>query len=410
MARRDERDLWVALDIGTSKCRVLVGQVMPEGHMEVISEGVAECRGVSRGDVVNIEATITAIRRAVENAEQLGSCRIGSVNVGTSGPHIQGHNSTGVAPVRGREVTQKDVESVIDAAKAVLIPADQRIFHVIPQEFMVDGRDGIHDAVGMHGVRLEARVHLITGSEGAQLNVRKCVERSDLVLDNLFVPHITAAEAVLLPEERSLGVGLIDMGAGISDISVHRGGAIRHSAVLAMGGNLVTNDISMAFRTPAPSAELIKIEHGCAWPQMVTGNDVIEVRGVGDGPVRQLSRQTLSEVIWARYDEIFRFIQRELRRSETDEMIKSGGLVLTGGAAAMPGVVELAEQIFNIPVRIGLPHNIAGPEALLRDPSAAAAAGLLLAAHRIGFQRPPDNAVNAAQWLKSAKEWFAKNF
>ena len=224
------------------------------------------------------------------------------------------------------------------------------------------------------------------------------------------MPHITAAEAVLLPEERSLGVGLIDIGAGISDISVHRGGAIRHSAVLAMGGNLVTNDISMAFRTPSPSAELIKIEHGCAWPQMVTGNDVIEVRGVGDGPVRQLSRQTLSEVIWARYDEIFRFILRELRRSETEEMIKSGGLVLTGGAAAMPGVVELAEQIFNIPVRIGLPHNIAGPEALLRDPSAAAAAGLLLAAHRIGFQRPPENAVNAAQWLKSVKEWFAKNF
>lgn len=410
MARREERDLWVALDVGTSKCRVLVGQAMPEGHLEVVSDGIAECRGVNRGDVVNIEATIASIRRAVENAEQLGGCRIASVNVGTSGPHIQGHNSTGVAPVRGREVSQKDVESVTDAARAVLIPADQRIFHVIPQEFMVDGRDGIHDPVGMHGVRLEARVHLISGSEGARLNVQKCVERSDLIVDNLFVPHITSAESVLLPEERALGVGLIDIGAGTSDIAIYRGGAIRHSAVLAMGGNLVTNDISMAFRTPAPSAEQIKIEHGCAWPQLVTGNDAIEVRGVGDGPVRQLSRQTLAEVIWARYDEIFRYVQRELRRSETDEMIKSGGLVLTGGAAAMPGIVELAEQIFEIPVRVGYPQNIIAPDSVTRDPSAAAVVGVLLAAHRVGVHRPRDTSRNAAHWLRGAKDWFARNF
>jgi cell division protein FtsA len=410
MARREERDLWVALDVGTSKCRVLVGQAMPEGHLEVVSDGIAECRGVNRGDVVNIEATIASIRRAVENAEQLGGCRIVSVNVGTSGPHIQGHNSTGVAPVRGREVSQKDVESVTDAARAVLIPADQRIFHVIPQEFMVDGRDGIHDPVGMHGVRLEARVHLISGSEGARLNVQKCVERSDLIVDNLFVPHITSAESVLLPEERALGVGLIDIGAGTSDIAIYRGGAIRHSAVLAMGGNLVTNDISMAFRTPAPSAEQIKIEHGCAWPQLVTGNDAIEVRGVGDGPVRQLSRQTLAEVIWARYDEIFRYVQRELRRSETDEMIKSGGLVLTGGAAAMPGIVELAEQIFEIPVRVGYPQNIVAPESVTRDPSAAAVVGVLLAAYRVGVHRPRDTTHNATQWLRGMKDWFARNF
>lgn len=410
MARREERELLVGLDIGTSKCRVVIGQVMPEGQVEVVGEAAVPCRGVNRGDVVNIEATISSIRRAVENAEQMAGCRVHAVHVGISGTHLQSHNSTGVAPVRGREVSQKDVESVIDAARAVLIPADQRIFHVIPQEYMVDGRDGIHEPVGMHGVRLEARVHMITGSETAQLNIRKCVERSDLVLDRLIVPHLASAEAVLLPEERSLGVALVDLGAGTSDIAVFRGGAIRHSAVLALGGNLVTNDISVAFRTPAPSAEVIKIEYGCALPQWVAGNDVIEVRGVGDGPSRQLSRQTLAEVIRPRYEEIFRFIRKELHRSETYDFIGGGGVVLTGGAAAMPGVTELAESIFEVPVRLGLPQNIRGMGELTRDPGAAAAVGLLLLAHRETAANGSEPVKAAGDWFRRVREWVAGNF
>lgn len=410
MPRRDERELLVGLDIGTSKCVVVIGQVMPEGGVEVVGEASAPNRGVNRGDVVNIDATVQSIRRAVENAEQMAGCRAQSVHVGMSGTHLQSRNSTGVAPVRGREVTQKDVESVIDAARAVLIPADQRILHVIPQEYMVDGRDGIHEPVGMFGVRLEARVHMISGSESAQLNIRKCVESCDLTLDRLIVPHLAASEAVLLPEEKTLGVCMVDLGAGTADIAVFRGGAVRHTAVLALGGNLVTNDISVAFRTPHQFAEEIKIAYGCALPEMVAASDVIEVRGVGDGPVRQLSRHTLAEVIKPRYEEIFRFLRKELQRSETYEMVAGGGVVLTGGASAMPGVQELAEAVFEVPVRIGLPQNIRGLNDLARDPGYATAVGLLLHGHRAAPRSIAGQERHPSYWVRRIKEWVAGNF
>jgi cell division protein FtsA len=410
MPRREDRELLVGLDIGTSKCVAVIGQVMPEGEVEVVGEATAPNRGVNRGDVVNIDATVQAIRRAVENAEQMAGCRAQSVHVGMSGTHLQSRNSTGVAPVRGREVTQKDVESVIDAARAVLIPADQRILHVIPQEYMVDGRDGIHEPVGMFGVRLEARVHMICGSESAQLNIRKCVENCELTLDQLIVPHLAASEAVLLPEEKSLGVCMVDLGAGTADLAVFKGGAVRHTAVLALGGNLVTNDISVAFRTPHLFAEEIKIAYGCALPEMVPAGEVIEVRGVGDGPVRQLSRHTLAEVIRPRYEEIFRFLRKELHRSETYDMVAGGGVVLTGGASAMPGIQELAESVFEVPVRIGLPQNIRGLNERARDPAYATAVGLLMYGHREMPRRELGGERHAGYWVRRVKDWVAGNF
>ncbi|HUS24040.1 MAG TPA: cell division protein FtsA, partial [Candidatus Binatia bacterium] len=264
MAKREERNLLVGLDIGTSKCVAVIGQLMPEGHIEIVGRGEHPTKGgLSRGDVVNIEATVTAIRRAMENAEHMANCRAQSVYVGISGTHIECRNSTGVAPVRAREVSDKDVEHVIDAARAVAIPADKRILHVIPQEFVVDGREGIHEPVGMFGVRLEAKVHMVTGSVSAAQNIYKCVETCGLTVDKLILQHLASSYAVLLPDERDLGVCMVDIGGGTSDIAVFKGGAIRHTAVLPIAGNQVTNDISVAFRTPTQSAEEIKVKYGC---------------------------------------------------------------------------------------------------------------------------------------------------
>ncbi|MFP5358040.1 MAG: cell division protein FtsA [Gammaproteobacteria bacterium] len=411
MARREERRLLVGLDIGTSKCVAVIGQMLPEGQIEIVGEASAPCRGMNRGDVVNIEATVQAIRRAVENAEQMAGCRAQSVYIGISGSHIKSFNSTGVAPVRAREVSEKDVESVIDAARAILVPADQKILHVIPQEFMVDGRDGIHEPVGMFGVRLEAKVHMVTGSVSAAQNIFKCVETCGLHVDQLIVQHLASAEAVLLPEERNLGVCMVDIGAGTSDIAVFKGGSIRHTAVIPLAGNLVTNDISVAFRTPTQFAEEIKLQFGSALPELVSGGEDIEVKGVGDGQSRRLARHTLAEVIKPRYEEIFRYIRKELYRSECYEMIAGGGIVLTGGAAGIPGVLQLAESVFELPVRLGVPHDVRGLNDIARNPAYATAVGLLLYGRQLQAPRSlrlPDN--GAGYWLKRVKDWFAGNF
>ena len=377
MAKKEARNLLVGIDIGTSKCVAVIGELMPDGHIEVVGEGSAPARGMNRGDVVNIEATVKSIRRAVENAEHMAGCRAQSVYVGISGTHIKSFNSTGVAPVRGREVSEKDVESVIDAARAIAIPADQKILHVVPQEFVVDGREGIHEPVGMFGVRLEAKVHMVTGSVSAAQNIYKCVESCGLQVDKLILQHLASSYAVLLPDERDLGICMVDIGGGTSDIAVFKGGAIRHTAVLPIAGNQVTNDISVAFRTPAQSAEEIKVNFGCALPHLTAPGEEIEVRSVGDNPPRRLSRLTLSEVIKPRYEELFRFIRKELHRSDWYDVI-AGGVVLTGGSAQMPGVVELAEQVFEVPVRLGSPHNVQGLKEVVRDPAYATAVGLLL--------------------------------
>lgn len=408
MARREERNLLIGLDVGTSKCVAVIGQLMPEGHIEVVGEGSAPSRGMNRGDVVNIEAMIQSIRRAVENAEQMAGCRAQSVYVGISGTHIECKNSTGVAPVRAREVSEKDVEQVIDSARAIAIPANRKILHVIPQEFMVDGRSGILEPVGMFGVRLEAKVHMVTGSESAAQNIYKCVESCGLRVDKLILQHLASSYAVLLPEERDMGICLVDIGAGTSDIAVFKGGSIRHTSVLPIAGNLVTNDISIAFRTPVQHAEEIKTQHGCALPQMTDDGDEIEVKGVGDSPPRRLSRDTLAEVIKARYRELFEHVRRDLHHSDWYDVI-AGGVVLTGGSARMPGVQELAEEVLEVPVRVGLPQNVQGLKDVVRNPAYATAVGLLL----YGKQNLPKTARaqdGAAYLAQRIGNWFKGNF
>ena len=409
MARREERKLLVGVDIGTSKCTAVVGQLLPEGNVEIVGYGSAASRGMTRGDVVNIELTTQAIKRAVENAEHMANCRAQSVFVGISGTHIRSLNSAGVAPVRAGSVSERDVDSVMDAARAIAIPSDQKILHVIPQEFVVDGREGIHDPVGMHGVRLEAKVHVVTGSISAAQNIYKCIESCGLKVDKLILQHLASSYATLLPDERELGVAMLDIGAGTTDIAVFRGGTIRHTAVLPIAGNQVTNDISVAFRTPAPYAEELKVHYGCALPQFAGSHEEIEVKGVGDAPSRRLSRLTLAEVIKPRYEELFRFVRKELQRSDWYELL-AGGVVLTGAAAQMPGVIELAEDVFELPVRLGVPQNVEGLKDVLRDPAYATAAGLLLYGRQNQPQQTATPGEGLGAWVQRVNDWIKGTF
>lgn len=409
MARREERKLLVGVDIGTSKCTAVVGQLLPEGNVEIVGYGSAASRGMNRGDVVNIDLTSQAIKRAVENAEHMANCRAQSVFVGISGTHIRSLNSAGVAPVRAGSVSERDVDSVMDAARAIAIPSDQKILHVIPQEFVVDGREGIHDPVGMHGVRLEAKVHVVTGSISAAQNIYKCIESCGLKVDKLILQHLASSYATLLPDERELGVAMLDIGAGTTDIAVFRGGTIRHTAVLPIAGNQVTNDISVAFRTPAPYAEELKVQYGCALPQFAGSHEEIEVKGVGDAPSRRLSRLTLAEVIKPRYEELFRFVRKELQRSDWYELL-AGGVVLTGAAAQMPGVIELAEDVFELPVRLGVPQNVEGLKDVLRDPAYATAAGLLLYGRQNQPQQTAAPGEGWSAWMQRINDWIKGNF
>lgn len=409
MAKREVRNLLVGLDIGTTKCVAVIGQVMPEGEIDIVGHGEHASRGLSRGEVVNIDATVQAIRRAVENAEHMANCRAQSVYVGISGPHIQSGNSLGLAAIRQREVTERDVEAAIETAKAIPMPADRRILHVIPQEFVIDGQRGIHDPVGQYGVRLEANVHVIHGSSSSIQNLSKCVEACGLRVDRLILQHLAAAESVLTPDEREAGVCVVDIGGGTSDIAVFRGGAIRHTAVLPVAGNHVTNDISMAFRVPAQQAEEVKVQFGCAMPQMAPAHEEIEIRGLGEGGSRRLSRLTLAEVIKPRYEELFRFVRKELQRSEWLPAIPAG-IVLTGAAAKLPGVAELAEEVFELPVRLGTPLGITASEDVLRNPAYATAVGLLM----YGRQNLPRAAASkeggAGYMVQRIGAWLKGNF
>ncbi len=409
MAKREARNLLVGLDIGTSKVTCIVGEVMPEGHVEIVGLGTHPSRGLKRGVVVNIEATTQAIRRAVEEAELMAGCRAQSVFVGISGAHIKSHNSVGVVPVRSREVSEKDVESVIEGGRAIAIPADQKVLHVVPQEFVVDGQEGIQEPVGMFGVRLEAKVHIVTGSESAAQNVQKCVESCGLHVDKLCLNHMASAYAVLMPDERELGVCMVDIGGGTSDIAVFKGGAVRHTAVLPVAGDQVTNDISVAFRTPTQAAEDIKLKFGCALPQLLPFDEEIEVPSVGENPPRRLSRITLSEVIRPRYEELFRLIRKELHRSDWYDSV-AGGVVLTGGACYLPGVQELAEEVFELPVRLGLPQNVIGVRDVGKSPAYATAVGLLQYGRQ--FQAPKElrHDPGLAYWVQRIGQWFKGNF
>jgi cell division protein FtsA len=377
MPRKSDKNLIVGLDIGTSKVVAIVGEVSPGGEIEIIGIGSHASRGLKKGVVVNIESTVQSIQRAVEEAELMAGCEIHSVYAGIAGSHIRSLNSHGIVAIRDNEVTASDVERVIDAARAVAIPADQKILHILPQEFIIDNQEGIREPVGMSGVRLEARVHMVTGAVSAAQNIVKCVRRCGLEVDDVILQQLASAQAVLTEDEKELGVCLCDIGGGTTDIAVFVNGSIHHSAVIPIAGDQVTNDIAIALRTPTHHAEDIKIKYACALTQLANPDETIEVPSVGDRPPRRLVRQTLAEVVEPRYEELFSLVQAELKRSGFEEMV-AAGVVLTGGGAKMEGVIELAEEVFHLPVRLGSPQHVAGLVDVIRNPVYSTGVGLLL--------------------------------
>ena len=411
MARKADKDVIVGLDIGTSKVVALVGEITPDGAIEVIGLGSQPSRGLKKGVVVNIESTVQSIQRAVEEAELMADCEINAVYAGIAGSHVRSLNSHGVVAIRDREVTHGDVEHVIDAAKAVAIPADQRILHVLPQEFVIDGQEGIRDPIGMSGVRLEAKVHIVTGADSAAQNIIKCVQRCGLAVEDVVLEQLASSYAVLTDDEKELGVCLVDVGGGTTDIAVFGNGAIRHTAVIPIAGDQVTNDIAVSMRTPTQYAEDIKIRYACALSQLANPDESIEVPSVGDRPARRLARQTLAEIVEPRYEELFNLIREELRRSGFEEAI-AAGIVLTGGSARMEGAIELAEEIFHVPVRLGMPGHVKGLGDVVRNPIYSTGVGLLLYARENSAPASGAAALggNVAGVFDRMKSWFKGNF
>jgi cell division protein FtsA len=411
MPKRSERSLIVGLDIGTSKVVALVGEVQADATLEVIGIGSHPSRGLKKGVVVNIESTVQSIQRAVEEAELMAGCEIHSVFTGIAGSHVRSLNSHGIVAIRDKEVTEADVLKVIDAAKAVAIPADQKILHVLPQEYIIDSQEGIRDPIGMSGVRLEARVHIVTGADSAAQNIIKCVERCGLQVEDIVLEQLASSYAVLTDDEKDLGVCIVDVGGGTTDIAVFSQGAIRHTAVIPIAGDQVTNDIAVSMRTPTQYAEDIKIRYACALSQLANPDETIEVPSVGDRPSRRLARQTLAEVVQPRYEELYTLIRDELRRSGFEEVI-AAGLVVTGGSAKMEGAVDLAEEVFHTPVRLGVPQFVKGLNDVVSNPIHATGVGLLLfGKERLGAEyggRPLAGSVKTA--VERMRQWFQGNF
>ena len=407
----ESKDLIVGLDIGTSKIVALVAEATPEGGLNIIGMGQSPSRGLKKGVVVNIEATVSAIQRALEEAELMANCKITHVYTGIAGSHIKAQNSSGMLPIRDREVSQADVDRVIEIARALNIPADQQVLHVLPQEFIIDGQDGVREPLGMSGVRLEVKVHIVTGAVSAAQNIVKCVRRCGLEVKDLVLQPLASSHAVLNEDEKDLGVCIVDIGGGTTDIAVFTRGAIQHVAVIPIAGDQITNDIAMTLRTPTREAEDLKIQHGIALRQLADPKEMIEVPGIGERGPRMLSKQLLSEVIEPRVEELFSLVQAELRRSGFEEQISSG-LVLTGGSSLMRGMVELAEEVFHMPVRIGVPEYIGGFSERVRNPRFATGVGLLLAGlekHEID-EAARIQGASFKQILERMKTWFQQNF
>ncbi|ANF57543.1 cell division protein FtsA [Halotalea alkalilenta] len=375
----------VGLDIGTSKVVAIVGQPTDDGGIEIAGIGSHPSRGMKKGVVINIESTVQSIQRAIEEAELMAGCDIHSVFVGIAGSHISSMNSDGVVAIKEREVTPYDIDRVIDSARARAVSEGQRILHVLPQEYAIDAQEGIREPLGMSGVRLEARVHLVTAALNAVQNIEKCVRRCGLEVDDIILEQLASSHAVLTEDERELGVCMVDIGGGTTDIAVFTEGAIRHTAVIPIAGDQVTNDIAMALRTPTQYAEDIKVKYACALTQLASSDDIIRVPGVGDRPSRELSRQELAQVVEPRYEELFTLVREELRRSGFEDLI-AAGVVLTGGTSRMEGVTELAEEIFHMPVRIASPQNVRGLADVVRNPIYSTGVGLLLYGMRHSHQ------------------------
>ena len=410
MSRKNEKKMVVGLDIGTSKVVALVGEAAADGSMEVIGVGMHPSRGLKKGVVVNIESTVQSIQHAIEEAERTAGCQIHSVHTGIAGSHIRSLNSHGIVPIRDKEVTQEDIDRVIEAAGAVAIPTDQKVLHILAQEFLIDHQEGIREPIGMSGVRLEARVHMVTDAVSAAHNIVKCVERCSLEVDDIVLQPLASARAVLTEDERELGVCLVDIGGGTTDLAVFVNGAIQHSAVIPIAGDQVTNDIAVAFRTPTQFAESLKIQHATCLTALAPADQEIDVPSVGERAPRRLSMQTLAEVVEARYEELFGLVQAELRRSGFEDML-AAGIVLTGGSSRIRGAVELAEEIFHVPVRAGTSLAVTGLQEVLANPACSTAVGLLLVgAEARGPVRTGPLRENRQGLFARMKAWFQGNF
>jgi len=411
MSKKEESRLIVGLDIGTSKVLAIVGEVNVDGDVEIIGYGHHPATGMRKGVVANIEETVTAIQRAVEEAELMAGCQIYSVFAGIAGAHINSFNSHGVVAVRDSEVDENDVDRVIESAKAVAIPNDQSILHVLPQEYIIDGQEGIRYPIGMNGIRLEANLHMVTASVSSEKNIEKCIRRCGLEVDDIILEQLASCESVLTMDEKELGVCLVDIGGGTTDIAVYSEGAVRHTAVIPVAGDQITNDIAIALRTPTASAEEIKKRYGCALRQLAAVDESIEVQTVGDRPPRKLSKQTLSEVVEPRIEELFELIRVDLRRNGFDHLIRSG-VVLTGGSSKMEGMIELAEEIFHLPVRLGMPKYLGGLSEVVKNPIYSTGVGLVQFGHanQSGPKKKAKTESKVSSILQRVKHWFQGNF
>ena len=401
--------IMVGLDIGTSKVVAIVAELGLEGEIDIIGIGSHPSKGLKKGVVVNIETTVDSIQRAIEEAELMAGCQIERVYAGIAGSHIRGLNSHGIVAIRDKEVFQADIERVIDAAQAVAIPADQKVLHVLPQEYVIDDQEGVKEPLGMSGVRLEAKVHLITCAVNAHQNIEKCIRKCGLEVEDIILEQLASGDAVLTEDEKDLGVCLVDIGGGTTDIAIFSEGAIRHTAVIPIAGDQVTNDIAMALRTPTPNAEEIKIKYACALGSLAQENETIKIPSVGDRSDRDLSRQALAEVVEPRYEELFSLVQAELRRSGFEDLV-AAGIVLTGGTSKIEGAIELAEEIFHMPVSLGKPKNVAGLSDIVRNPIYSTAVGLL----HYGAKQQTRGSVNNPKQksegiINQFKSWFTGN-
>jgi len=400
----------VGLDIGTSKVVALVAELTPDGNFDVIGVGQTASKGLKKGVVVNIEATVLSIQKALEEAEVMADRRIVQVFTGIAGNHIVSFNSSGMVAIRDKEVGPSDVERVLETAKAINIPTDQQILHILVQEFIIDGQEDVREPIGMSGLRLEVQVHIVTGAVSAAQNIVKCVRRCGLEVNDLILQPLASSLAVLTEDEKELGVALIDIGGGTTDIAIYCQGSIRHTAVIPIAGDQITNDIAMALRTPTLEAEDLKIQYGIARQEMADPNIMIEVAGVGDREPRPMSKQALAAVIEPRVEELFILVRDVMRESGYEELVASG-IVLTGGSALMPGMVELAEQVFLRPARIGVPEYRGHLYEVLRSPRFSTSIGLLLEgqAQLLRGRRVADSGTFEGV-VTRLKEWFTGNF
>jgi len=410
MSKKPDKNIIVGLDIGTSKVVAIVGEITPEGCVEVIGLGQTSSHGLKKGVVVNIESTVEAIQYVMEEAELMAGCAIQSVYTGMAGSHIRSLNSHGVVAIRDHEVSQIDVDKVIEAAKAVAIPADQKILHILPKEFIIDSQEGIKEPIGMSGVRLEVNVHMVTGNASAAQNIVKCVRRCGLEVEDIILSQLASSYAVLSEDEKELGVCLIDIGGGTTDVSVFIQGAIEYTTVIPVAGDQVTNDLAVAFRMPIPCVEKLKIEHGCAFGRLLKSEESFEFTA-SNSKTRQFSRFTVAEIIEPRYEELLVMVLDELKKRNLIDKISSG-IVLTGGGAKIAGIAELAEEIFRLPVRIGSPRYVNAPVDVIDNPIYSTGIGLLL----YGRQQQLDKLHEYSSGLKifgvfnRVKRWVQSNF